>query len=171
MTQEALNAERRARLALEQRVGELQSRVRQQWAYPNQSGYPLVYRQIYIGSSNTLATIDGVDYKGLKAAFSLTSVPSLTPTSISATYADGLSAAYDLGDNPNAGTGPLVWVSAAAIITIKNPSGGADTTVLNTFQRQMVSGTVGLSSASYQVPVSASPGVYATVYCISIVGA
>lgn len=128
-----------------------------------------VYRQLLIGSGNTLATIAALTIKGLKRASTLTSVPTLVPTSITATYPDGLTAAYDLGTDPSVTTGPLVWVTSAATITIKNPAGGADTTASNLLRFQIAKDSLILSLSSYQVPCAA--GGYATVYVPYVVGA
>jgi hypothetical protein len=127
------------------------------------------FRTLLVGSGNTLATIGATTVKGLKRASTLTSVPTLAPTAIGATYADGLTAAYDLGMNPTATSGPLVWLTSAFTITIKNPSGGADTTVSNVLQFQVSETSPILSLSSFQVPCTT--GGYAAVYVPYVVGA
>lgn len=164
MSREAIDAERRARLTLERRLGELESRVRGMWVFPA-SIAETGYAQLYVGSGNTLATLDGVTYKGVKRASSVTSVPSATPSSISTSYSDGLTAAYNYGSNPNATSGPLAWLASCASLTVKNPAGSGSDVVISTLASpQMREGTLIASVSSYLVPVSGSPGAYARVY-------
>lgn len=164
MSQEALNAERRARMALERRVAEMESRVRGMWVFSNSNPW-FSYRQLIVGRGNSLGTLDGVTYYGVKRGSLLATVPSATPAAIDTACADGLTAAYDLGVDTNNVTGPLVWLSAASSLKTKNPDGvGADITVTPLITAQMKDGTLIASASSYQVPISGSPGVYANVY-------
>lgn len=110
-------------------------------------------------SGNTLlATIAGVQYKGIRkltGIATITSVPVAVPVPATA-YADGLGHGYianDLGTE----TGSPVWIASAA-----TPSGGTrqqDSTVL------MLNGMNIVSSRSVQLPVGAGPAT-ATVYLV-----
>ena len=171
MSREAIEAERRARMSLERKLGELESRVRGMWVFPA-TVQATVYRQLRIGAGNTLATIDSVTYLGLKRGSTLASVPTSTPAAIKTTCADGLSAAYDLGSNPIARTSStLVWITAAGTITIQDPSGGADTTTGNFYRFQIPENRLIFALDFFMVPVSGSPGVYAKVYVPAVVSA
>lgn len=171
MSREAIDAERRARLTLERRLGELESRVRGMWVFPaTVTGSQ--YKQLRVGAGNTLATIDSVTYYGLKRASTLTAVPTLAPASISTTYSDGLSAAYDLGGNPIARTsGTLVWITAAGGITTQNPDGGSDIISSNLYRFQIPENRLFFALDYFMVPVSGSPGTYAKVYVPAVVSA
>lgn len=128
------------------------------------------YTQLIVGSGNVLGTLDGITYKGVKRASPITSVPTMAPASISTTYADGLTAAYNLGTDPNAITGPLAWLCAAGSLTVKNPAGsGSDVVIGPLASPQMKEGTLVASISAFQVPVSGSPGTYAMVYVPTIV--
>jgi hypothetical protein len=128
------------------------------------------YKQLRVGAGNTLATIDGVTFLGLKRANTLTSVPTPIPASITTACADGLSAAYDLGSNPIARrSSTLVWITAARIVTIQNPAGGSDTTAVNDYRFQIPENRLFFALDSFLVPVAGSPGVYAKVYIPAVV--
>jgi hypothetical protein len=169
MSLEAIGAERRARMTLERRIGEIESRIRGLWVFPTNIPTGTVYRQLLVGSGNTLGTIDSTTYKGLKRASALTSVPSAVPTAIGTAYSDGLTAVYDLGSNPTATTGTLAWLTSASDVTAKDPGGGADIVIPNAASFQLREGQLILALSSYKVPISGAPGTYATVYVPAIV--
>lgn len=110
MSMEAINAERRARMGMERRLGIMESRAMGQWLFPMTLPEAQIYR-LRIGQGNTLATSGGVTFKGVKqqGLSAITSVPTASPT-ISGAYADGLTGAYSLREDWQPASPSIVWV-------------------------------------------------------------
>lgn len=151
MSEEAAQLRRELNMARAQ-ISRLESVSRQVWQYQPAVMTPAPFI-LTVGQGNTITTISGTDYKGMKyPAAAVTTVPAATPAAIDTACPDGISPAYLISGN---GTS-LAWVG-----TYLKPGTAAAVVELTGslyFQTPIQAYTV------VQMPISGAPTTFAPVY-------